>query len=160
MLETFYIEKAPRAEWYYLRLQGSHFCLSSGNSLDDLLDNLYNLVKKYRSRQRLMNRLSEMSYTPDQTVGRAESQHGDEVFDQCIRDYGDMVKDTVKRAQREVQEEDKANAPHKKVLKRIGQAVPDTVARTVPHVLTEVRKETPDVVMTHNVVKRRPLLKC
>lgn len=112
MYELFYIIET-QGGWYQLCIKGTHYVLSSGSDLDKVLMTLKGLVKKYRTKERLMRALSK---TEDKgQVNEKTMTVYEDWYNELSHHYDHLVKRTVK----EGLEESKQDTTFNKVKKRL-----------------------------------------
>lgn len=112
MYELFYIIETQEG-WYQLCVKGTHYVLSSGSDLDKILMTLKGLVKKYRTKERLMRALSK---TEDKgQVSEKTMTVYEDWYEELSHHYDHLVKRTVK----EGLEEAKQDSTFNKVKKRL-----------------------------------------
>lgn len=112
MYELFYIIETQEG-WYQLCVKGTHYVLSSGSDLDKILMTLKGLVKKYRTKERLMRALSK---TEDNgQVNEKTMTVYQDWYTELAHHYDHLVNRTVK----EGLEEAKQDSTFNKVKKRL-----------------------------------------
>lgn len=112
MYELFYIIETQEG-WYQLCVKGTHYVLSSGSDLDKILMTLKGLVKKYRTKERLMKALSK---TEDKgQVNEKTMTVYEDWYEELSHHYDHIVKRTVK----EGLEESKQDSTFNKVKKKL-----------------------------------------
>ena len=112
MYELFYIIETQEG-WYQLCVKGTHYVLSSGSDLDQILMTLKGLVKKYRTKERLMRALSK---TEDKgQVNEKTMTVYEDWYNELSHHYDHLVNRTVK----EGLEEAKQDSTFNKVKKRL-----------------------------------------
>ena len=112
MYELFYIIETQEG-WYQLCVKGTHYVLSSGSDLDKILMTLKGLVKKYRTKERLMRALSK---TEDKgQVNEKTMTVYQDLYEELSHHYDHLVNRTVK----EGLEEAKQDSTFNKVKKRL-----------------------------------------
>lgn len=112
MYDVFYIVKV-REDWYQLHIKDTHYCLGAGKSLEPLLRTVKRLVKKYRTKDRLLRGLSKLEdggKVSEKTIGVYI-----EYYNTLSGFYSDLVKSTVKEAQDEVKEDSTFNRVKKRL---------------------------------------------
>ena len=106
MYDVFYIVKV-REDWYQLHVKDTHYCLGAGKSLEPLLRTVKRLVKKYRTKDRLLRGLSKLEdggVVNDKTITIYK-----EYYNTLSGFYSDLVKSTVKEALDEIKEDSTFN---------------------------------------------------
>lgn len=112
MYELFYIIETQEG-WYQLCVKGTHYVLSSGSDLDKILMTLKGLVRKYRTKERLMRALSK---TEDKgQVSEKTMTVYQDWYTELAHHYDHLVNRTVK----EGLEEAKQDSTFNKVKKRL-----------------------------------------
>ena len=112
MYELFYIIETQEG-WYQLCVKGTHYVLSSGSDLDKILMTLKGLVRKYRTKERLMRALSK---TEDKgQVNEKTMTVYNDWYNELSHHYDHLVNRTVK----EGLEEAKQDSTFNKVKKRL-----------------------------------------
>lgn len=112
MYELFYIIETQEG-WYQLCVKGTHYVLSSGSDLDQILMTLKGLVRKYRTKERLMRALSK---TEDKgQVSEKTMTVYQNWYEELSHHYDHLVKRTVK----EGLEESKQDTTFNKVRKKL-----------------------------------------
>lgn len=112
MYELFYIIET-QGGWYQLCIKGTHYVLSSGSDLDKVLMTLKGLVKKYRTKERLMKALSKTE-DKGQVSEKTMTVYND-WCEELSHHYDHLVKRTVK----EGLEESKQYTTFNKVRKKL-----------------------------------------
>lgn len=146
MYELFYIIETQEG-WYQLCVKGTHYVLSSGSDLDQILMTLKGLVKKYRTKERLMRALSK---TEDKgQVSEKTMTVYQDWYTELAHHYDHLVKRTVK----EGLEESKQDTTFNKVKKRLKVM---THSEDLPPTL---KKEDVEVTVKRpKVIKKRKCL--
>lgn len=100
MLDTFYIIKVTDSH-YQLRIKGTYFCISSAGSLDRILLSLSNIIKRYKTRSRLLSAIHKIEdkfiLNPEVIIIKQEK-----LFTEQGHIFNDYVKETINEALNEV----------------------------------------------------------
>lgn len=159
MLNTFYITakvETPTRTWYQLLMTGTHFCMSATSDLDSLLSGLKKIVKRYRTRVRLDQEISSMTYPAK--LSDSEFMRRESYFQEHGKDYEDLVREIVLEALEEVREEERRNSPFNKTKKRMSRISPlpkKEVPTKSPQVIEEVPARTSLVTRKPRIFARR-----
>ena len=147
MYELFYIIETQEG-WYQLCVKGTHYVLSSGSDLDQILMTLKGLVKKYRTKERLMRALSK---TEDKgQVNEKTMTVYEDWYNELSHHYDHLVNRTVK----EGLEEAKQDSTFNKVKKRL--KVMTTYKEDIPP--APKKEEEVLTVKRPKVIKKRKCL--
>lgn len=122
MYEVFYIIQV-REDWYRLHIKDTHYCLGATHNLSALLETVKRLVKKYRTKDRLLKALSQMEdegHVNEKTFEVYSTQ-----YEALHRYFDELVKTTVKEALEEVKQNSTFNTVRRK-LKKVSTPTVDT----------------------------------
>lgn len=113
MFECFYIVE-PQEGWYRLHLSENHYCLGSSNDLEALENTLKRLVKKYRTKERLLRGLSllEDKGLVNTSVQKVYAHE----YEESHLMYDGLVKSIVKSVLEEVKNDTPFNRARKKLI--------------------------------------------
>lgn len=142
MYECFYIVEV-RSGWYQLHITDTHYCLGAGEDLEALLMTIKRLVKRYRTKEKLLKRLSEME---DGGKVNANMHKVYSAYYSALHHYYDGV---VRTTVREVIEEIKNDSIYNRVKRRIKPVttkVNNSPQTTTKEVMEEVTIKKPRVV--------------
>lgn len=141
MYDVFYIVEVGE-NWYHLHIKDTHYCLGATHDLEALKRTIKRLVKKYRTKERLMRGLAQME--DKGKVNENMTKIYAELYAGLHHYYDEVVKITVKEALEEVKQDSTFN----RVKKRL---------KTVTHeVLTTTHEPEIEVKL---VMKRPKILK-
>lgn len=153
MFEVFYLVEV-REGWYRLHIKDTHYCLGATHDLSALLGTVKRLVKKYRTKDRLLKALSQM-----EDKGRV-SEKTFEVYStqyESLHHYFDgQVKSTVKEALEEVKQDSTFNKV-KKRLRPVCSTGVTTKTTTRPEEVTQVIENRSKVIAKRPKVVKRGL---
>lgn len=119
MTNTFYIVSTEQVggTWYNLCIKDSHYCISCGHDLDKIVLSLKNLVKRMRTKERLVKSLSRLE--DHGKVSPATLQQRKDYYMTHSGDYADLVHSAVVDAIKESRIEDLERSPLRKTTKRL-----------------------------------------
>lgn len=135
MYEAFYIVRV-REDWYQLHIKDTHYCLGAGNSLEPLVGTVKRLVKKYRTKERLLralNKLEDKGKVCDSVLPIYK-----EYYNTLSGHFDSLVKNTVKEALDEIKEDSTFNRV-KKRLRTIKLKDTDTTEPPIPTVIEDYK---------------------
>lgn len=115
MFNTFYI--IGREDWYQLIVKDTHYCVACGGNLDKILASLKRLVKRHKTKERLLKDLKKMDYGKGGKVSPATFEHREEEYREKGHVYEDLVQQTVEEAFIEMRGEGKKTM--NKVMTRV-----------------------------------------
>lgn len=149
MYEVFYIIQV-REDWYRLHIKDTHYCLGATHNLSALLETVKRLVKKYRTKDRLLKALSQMEdkgHVSEKTFEVYSTQY------EALHHYFDgLVKTTVKEALEEVKQNSTFNTVRRK-LKKVSTPTVDTSFPRPPRGEEVIRVKKTMVIPKKNLIK-------
>lgn len=141
MKDLFYIVKV-RDNWYRLHIKDTHYCIGAGEELTPLLRTVSRLIKKYRTKSRILSALSRL-----EDKGQV-NEHMREVYRQdyelLSEDCDGILTEVVAKALDEV----KDDTPFKRTQKRLNKV------RSKKTEITGISSGSSPSEMTENDIKR------
>lgn len=145
MQDTFYIVKHSDTCWN-LRIKESHFTMSTSSSKEGILDCLYRIILKYRTKKHLTHVLSNLTYTTPLNKDQMQRRVNEE---KLSIEYREDVQEVVTRALKDVAKDNEIvrNRSRIKIVNTLADQL--TKVDEVPH---ETGGE--DTVVPKKIVKR------
>lgn len=117
MTESFYLVYIEDSSLYQLRERTTHFCISCGTDLSAILRVLTKYVKRYKTRERLLDLIEDLNYPG--AVPATVFEQCEEYYQLHGNDFEDLLKRTIRAAITEAREEAKKNSPLAKAKSRM-----------------------------------------
>lgn len=149
MFDCFYIVE-PQEGWYRLHMKGNHYCLGSSNNLEALENTLKRLVKKYKTKERLMRSLSLLG--DKGLVNDKVKKIYAEEYEQGHLMYDGLVKTIVSTSLGEV----KSDTPFNRARKKLRPALSEDLTPTPP--TPKISAKEVVTIKTPKVLKRKRIL--
>lgn len=151
ILYIYVIEGMGNADKHYvLCLKDTHFGIATGSSLDDMERAVKYFVRTYRTEERLLDAVGNLSMgnkEPDKTIEIRE-----EWYQLNGYLYSGFIKRCVKEEWEVIKEERKRNNPFKKTLKRLESKITKKEAEVKPAIPEEVGRVVKKKLVTKKVL--------